>query len=119
MRRKAWGECHRTANRNRLAYPSLLMPPVTAPPRRRRPCARPPKTSPYMRQQFLSIGLCRIVERDRAVGLAADDDFSFGHEVEIIDDLERLVDVVRHDDRRDAQSVVQFANQLTDDSQRD
>src|SRR5215470_5145354 len=117
MRRNAWGECHRTANRNRLAYPSLLMLPVTAPPRRRRPCARPPKTSPYMRQQFLSIGLCRIVERDRAVGLAADelphvrvrgsahfirgaagDDFSFGHEVEIIDDLERLVDVVRHDD---------------------
>ncbi len=46
------------------------------------------------------------------------DDAALGHEVQVVDDLERLVDVVRDDDRRDAERVVQLADELADDAER-
>ena len=62
--------------------------------------------------------------RDRSMwrtssGVPCADDAALGDEVQVIDDLERLVDVVRDDDRRDAERVVQLADELADDAERD
>src|SRR4029434_9190278 len=77
------------------------------------------------------------VERDRAVRLAVDelphervtgrahfgrsalpDDLAGGHEVHVIDDLERFVDVMRDDHGRDAERVVGLSDELPDDAER-
>jgi hypothetical protein len=77
------------------------------------------------------------VERHGAVGLSVDelahervrgvahvlgrpvpDDAAFGDEVQVIDDLQRLVDVVGDDDRRDAERVVELTDELAHDAQR-
>ena len=61
----------------------------------------------------------RIGRRAHLVGRALRDDPAFGHEIEVVDDLQRFVHVVRDDDRRDAERVVQLADQLADDAERD
>src|SRR2546427_9152816 len=111
MRRNALGVCQSTASRKRLAKPSLLAAPVTAPPMRRSHCAIPAVSSADIGEQFLAISLGGIVERNRPVGSAVDelsderiprrahlvrrtrsDDATFRNEIEVIDDLERFVD---------------------------
>src|SRR2546421_85621 len=57
----------------RLAKPSLLAAPVTAPPMRRSHCATPAVSSTDIGEQLLAIGRGWIVERDRPVGSAVDE----------------------------------------------
>src|SRR5438128_10932809 len=73
MRRNALGVCQSTASRKRLAKPSLLAAPVTAPPMRRSHCAIPAVSSADIGEQFLAISLGGIVERKRPVGSAVDE----------------------------------------------
>src|SRR5436189_41109 len=63
----------RLASRKRLAKPSLLAAPVTAPPMRRSHCATPAVSSTDIGEQLLAIGRGWIVERDRPVGSAVDE----------------------------------------------
>src|SRR5437899_12048893 len=133
MRRNACGECHKMAMRKRLANPSRLMEPVTAPPRRRRMCATPFRTSLDMSEKLRAIWTRWIVERHRAIGCAIDelahervgrcphrigralrDDPSFRHEVEIVDDSQRFVHIVRDHDRGRAQRIVEPTYELAD-----
>ena len=48
------------------------------------------------------------VDARTSSGRALRDDAAFGHEVEVVDDLQRFVDVVRDHHRRDSQRVVQL-----------
>src|SRR6266511_5335781 len=136
MRRNAPGVCQSTASRKRLTKPSLLAAPVTAPPMRRSHCAIPAVSSADIGEQFLAITRGRIMERNRPIGSAIDelpderivrcvhllwrtgrDDATLRDEIEVIDDLERFVDVVGHDDRRDGEHVVQPTDELADDTE--
>src|ERR1700674_576328 len=111
------------------------MPPVTAPPRRRRPRPSSSSTSPDLGvdsgEKRVAIRRGRLMKRHRAIGRAVDalanvqvgrradllggaagDDLSLGNEIQVIDDLEGFVYVVRHDHRGDAQRVVQTSYKL-------
>src|SRR4051812_21409804 len=107
----------------RLAYPSRQIASTTPLPRRRRMRARSAMRGP---EELAAVGRRGIMERDGTVRLAVDElpqewlvrcvDFgrravrdhaALRHEVDIVDDLQRLDDVVRDDDRRCAERVVQ------------
>src|SRR4051812_7728274 len=80
-------------------------------------------------EELLPIIGRRIMKWHRTIGLAIDKlaherfargahlrrgalrhDAPFGDEIKVIDDLQRLVHVVRHDDRGDAERIVQLAD---------
>src|SRR5437763_13590697 len=88
-------------------------------------------------REFLRDGLRRIVESDWTIRRAVDelpnerilrradlvgrtfrDDASVRDKVDVIDDLQRFVNVVRDDDRCDTERIVQLADQLADDAER-